>query len=784
MKGTGVRRRRVGVLLCGLLGLCATARAHDCLPVPDPGLRVIDDRLWSDPAAADALARERLASPLTPFIAAQLHAIRGAAADLMEDPATSSAEATAALAALKGLPPSPDVNRLRWRVELLQAMAQPTPRPAIDRVIAETAPESYERACAMTVRVEAVLNDDFAQAAGDATSVIALARRRGWDLPLMTADYNLAVIYVRVDMGEAALERIDEAMAISRQRHFDLLTGVYLDLKARVLAKLHRFAAARDALTEAMQPRYFTQKRDRAWVETSLCGVLTEMKDLSGAGQVCARALADSEGLDDMVRARVELYLARLKLAAGEPQEAEHLLDALIGSRLKTLAAHWQTEAYQARAQARLARGDHAGAASDLVAAFERDREAQTSRQSMAGAAAAAAARLADLDARNRLLEETLSHQEFQRRVWIGIAVAAVIAAVLLGVWLRASRLHAATLRRQQAVLVTAADMAPDPLVLLDAEGVVRYASRAPFAGCPRPRDGQPLREAVPGPAAEAVDALLKVVMGSRARSAASLSMEAADGTHHYTLRAAPVFDGERLLGATLLVADVTELRDLEREVLEVASRERLNLSSELHDDLGQILAGIALLAGTLSGLKAGDDTSTELAGDIRQYANEAVAKARDIARGLSPLSVVRGSLRHALERLAGDASRRFRAVVSVDWTAGPVDASDAAADHLYRIVDEAVLNAARHGHAEHTTVTVAREGADLSIEVRDDGAGAAAGGSDGAGLGLRLMDYRARLLGGTFRAAVATEGPGFVVRVRVPLARIVSGPRAEAAVA
>lgn len=212
---------------------------------------------------------------------------------------------------------------------------------------------------------------------------------------------------------------------------------------------------------------------------------------------------------------------------------------------------------------------------------------------------------------------------------------------------------------------------------------------------------------------------------------------------------------------------DVTERRQLEREILEVAAREQENMAQDLHDGLGQVLTGAAFrlqaLFHALEGL--GQD---ELAADAlrtRKLVEGALGQARAIARGLFPINIEPDGLAEALARLADDAAQAFEIDCSFegDDVACP---SREHAGHLYRIAQEALANAARHGRAKTIELSLMRRGPTATLSIRDDGVGisdtALAGGE---GLGLRTMRYRADRVGGEFEVRPRVGG-GTVVSV------------------
>lgn len=220
---------------------------------------------------------------------------------------------------------------------------------------------------------------------------------------------------------------------------------------------------------------------------------------------------------------------------------------------------------------------------------------------------------------------------------------------------------------------------------------------------------------------------------------------------------------------------DVTEEMRLREEVVGISSRERLRLGQDLHDDLGQHLTGLAFLARDL-GQRLVEEGHQGAAADARELegmANLAVKKTRHLARGVQPPSLEGRGLPRALEELARDAEDIFGLTVEMELVEAPETVSLEEASHLYRIAQEAITNAARHGGA--ATVSLSWRGDETGRELRiaDDGTGFPPDDEDGhRGLGMRIMRYRAHLLGGTLEVR-SGAGEGTRVRVTLPPASV-----------
>ncbi|HPI93686.1 MAG TPA: PAS domain S-box protein [Deltaproteobacteria bacterium] len=195
--------------------------------------------------------------------------------------------------------------------------------------------------------------------------------------------------------------------------------------------------------------------------------------------------------------------------------------------------------------------------------------------------------------------------------------------------------------------------------------------------------------------------------------------------------------------------ADVTEQRHLEREILEIGERERQKIGQDLHDDLQQHLIGTEALALSLENrLAAGSRDEAAQAHDITGLIREAIAKTRAIARGLSPLYIDEEALITAIRDLAGQVEAIFGVSFRLDVGRDVHVKDNATAVHIYRIIQEAVNNAVRHGRAGRITISLKTKRCRLALTITDNGSGIPDDVRKGTGMGLSIMRHRAKMIG------------------------------------
>ena len=207
--------------------------------------------------------------------------------------------------------------------------------------------------------------------------------------------------------------------------------------------------------------------------------------------------------------------------------------------------------------------------------------------------------------------------------------------------------------------------------------------------------------------------------------------------------------------------------RRLEREVVSISESEQRRIGQDLHDGLCQHLAGLTCGASSLRddleklNVRAEAHTASELV----KLLQDAVVQTRDLARRLVPAQVSRLGLVLALESLAQSVRQMHGVTCSFQFHGGSPNWDDQAAIHFYRIAQEAINNATRHGKARNILVFLEAVDHSISLRVLDDGVGVSESCSEG--VGLRIMRYRAQSIGGEVTIE-RRNGPGTTVSCTV----------------
>jgi PAS domain S-box-containing protein len=322
-------------------------------------------------------------------------------------------------------------------------------------------------------------------------------------------------------------------------------------------------------------------------------------------------------------------------------------------------------------------------------------------------------------------------------------------------------------LRRSEELLRATTANTADTLILVDTGLRVRFINKNTGGLSIEQIIGRDIGILLPESARAGVLDKLRHILATGETATYEFQSADADRVRYFENRAVLVRDDGISTGISISTRDITERKRLEQEILDVSGRERQSIGRDLHDGLGQELTGVALmLRGLGSQVKGRCPEALGAINEIIALVNQSIENARSLARGLLPVRTDTGGLAFALRELACRSRDlygmdvNFRAEV---WPALYLDETDAS--HLYRIAQEALTNAARHGHATHVDIFLLVVRNTFSLYITDNGEGFCAPLSPYSGMGLKIMKYRAGMIGAKFEIA-PSEPRGTVVRV------------------
>jgi two-component system, LuxR family, sensor kinase FixL len=220
----------------------------------------------------------------------------------------------------------------------------------------------------------------------------------------------------------------------------------------------------------------------------------------------------------------------------------------------------------------------------------------------------------------------------------------------------------------------------------------------------------------------------------------------------------------------TGIIRDISEQRRLESEVLRTSEYERRRIGQDLHDGLGQMLTGIGLISKHVAqNLKKEGHSLAEHSQEITDLIKEADQYARELARGLVPVELDGEGLTTALDRLTTHAEKLFG--IKCDLVSkGKLKLEDAThVMHLYRITQEAINNAVKHGDASEVSIRLVVSKSHTRLMIEDNGTGFQEDWDKKGGLGVRIMQFRAGLIGSNLEISDSPKG-GARVTCTIPI--------------
>jgi signal transduction histidine kinase len=198
----------------------------------------------------------------------------------------------------------------------------------------------------------------------------------------------------------------------------------------------------------------------------------------------------------------------------------------------------------------------------------------------------------------------------------------------------------------------------------------------------------------------------------------------------------------------------------LESEILEISEREQRRIGQDLHDGLSQRLRGVAYLSHVLTE----DLTQKSLpeardASRITQLLNEALVETHGLARGLFPISLEADGLMSALGELASNIQNIYKISCRLVCSKPVLIEDSSTAMNLFRIAQEAIQNAIKHGKATRVVIRLVRKSETIELAVKDNGKGLPKHFEKRQGMGLKIMDHRASMIGAELQVQRVTAG-------------------------
>jgi PAS domain S-box-containing protein len=231
------------------------------------------------------------------------------------------------------------------------------------------------------------------------------------------------------------------------------------------------------------------------------------------------------------------------------------------------------------------------------------------------------------------------------------------------------------------------------------------------------------------------------------------VSMKKEDGTQFWVVISLQTFLFKKELAIIAGCYDITDRKRLEKEILEISGREQQRLGQDLHDELSQQLTGISYMCRVLQEqleAKSLDDART--AEEITRLVNQSISQTKILARGLFPVELEENGIISALRELSEKTEKQFHIPCHFICMDDVFITDNSIALHLYRIAQEAVHNAAKHACPENIYIQLECRDSKILLSIKDDGVGLNEERGDTKGMGLRIMKYRANMIGGNIQ--------------------------------
>jgi len=344
------------------------------------------------------------------------------------------------------------------------------------------------------------------------------------------------------------------------------------------------------------------------------------------------------------------------------------------------------------------------------------------------------------------------------------------------------------TLREREAQLASFMQNVPGAFYMKDLEGRYVYVNET-WEKVFHRKDVQWLGktddELWPKPLAQKFKEANRKIFAEKKVAETTATIEQPDGVHYWLVTTFPIVSEQGtpiMLGGAAV--DITEQKRLESQIQEISEQEKRRIGQDLHDGLGQYLTGIAFMSRLLQRkLSEKDLPEAAEAEKIATLVNKTVFQARDLARGLCPVELENNGLHAALQDLSCTTEKLFNVSCTVECDSDVRIADNNTALHLYRIAQEAINNAIKHGKSERIVVALARNSNTISLAIKDNGVGLPRNPkaeSKSNGIGLRVMNYRAGMIGASLTIEAQRTG-GTVVHCQLPAPEPTKAPPAKA---
>jgi len=319
-------------------------------------------------------------------------------------------------------------------------------------------------------------------------------------------------------------------------------------------------------------------------------------------------------------------------------------------------------------------------------------------------------------------------------------------------------------------------DTAVDGIVTVDDHGIIdtfNPAAERIFGYHAHEIIGQNMRLLVPPPYRDEHDRYIRDYLRTGQRKVIGSSRQLFGQRKDGSLFPMELAVGEVQLGNRRLftgtVRDITQRRQLEKEVLEISDQERQRIAQDLHDGLCQHLTATEFASQVLA--EELTEASLPQAAEVKRistYISQAITQAHEIARGLQPLGTAPGGLGPALSEMSAMVQTLFHVHCIVKANGSTALLDQAQVTHTYRIAQEAVTNAIKHGKASEVLIEFSDLGDQIVLTVQDNGVGLPSEPGASKGMGIRTMNYRAHLIGATLEMQRRPNG-GTRVALSIP---------------